>query len=450
MDDSSQGIERADVLGVFDELDDPGEPTTASEVADALGVGRRMTVSKLEELAEAGAVRSKRMGPGTRAWWRQHPDSGRDAEGSPADVGTTPTHGEGAGTVIERILEASPVSIVLVEPSGEISFANERAEQTLGLERDEITSRTYRQPEWNIYYGDGTPVTEEEHPVTRVLETKEPDYGFEHWIELPDGTERWLSSNSAPVTNADGEVEYVVVGFEDATRLKEREDKLTSDKRRLLALYSEELFRPFIDETDGEVRVDVDEVVRLPDGTVLQYVSATGMPARDLVGVFERHFGVDDVRLLRSTDDQCRLEVRVQSPTVSLVFSDLGGQVRTLVWSSADDPPVLVGEVPGDVEPRTVIQSVREVYPDARLEAQKLRYSPRLLYDIVEDALTERQFAVLQSAYYGGYFASPRASTGDELAERLGITRQTFNQHLRKAEETVFERLFEASGKDAR
>jgi len=42
----------------------------------------------------------------------------------------------------------------------------------LELERDEITSRTYRQPEWKIYYDDGTPVSEDEHPVTRVLRDK--------------------------------------------------------------------------------------------------------------------------------------------------------------------------------------------------------------------------------------------------------------------------------------
>jgi len=52
---------------------------------------------------------------------------------------------------------------VVVEPSGQISLANERAEEMLELERDEITSRTYRQPEWKIYYDD-TPVSEDEHP----------------------------------------------------------------------------------------------------------------------------------------------------------------------------------------------------------------------------------------------------------------------------------------------
>jgi len=92
--------------------------------------------------------------------------------------------------LIDRIFEASPVSIAVVDPAGNIAFANERAEEILGLERDEITSRTYRQPEWKLYYDDGTPIAVEEHPVTRVLETGVVDYGFEHWIELPDGTER--------------------------------------------------------------------------------------------------------------------------------------------------------------------------------------------------------------------------------------------------------------------
>lgn len=66
----------------------------------------------------------------------------------------------------------------------------ERAEEMLGLERSEITSRTYKQAEWNIYYDDGTPVPVDEHPITRVLKTRRPVYGFEHGIELPDGTER--------------------------------------------------------------------------------------------------------------------------------------------------------------------------------------------------------------------------------------------------------------------
>jgi len=78
--------------------------------------------------------------------------------------------------------------------------------------------------------------------------------------------------------------------------------------------------------------------------------------------------------------------------------------VKSLFQTNGDAGPLLTAEVPGDVEARTAVQAVRKVYPDIRLESQELQYSPRLLYDIVEDVLTERQFTSLQTAYYGGYF----------------------------------------------
>lgn len=127
--------------------------------------------------------------------------------------------------VLDRVLEVAPLGLVLVEPSGEISQANDRAADLLGLERAEITSRTYQHPEWDIMYDDGTPVPDDEHPVTRTLETGEPVIGFEHWVERPDGSQRWLSSHSAPVLE-DGQVQRVVVGLDDATRQKEREQRL--------------------------------------------------------------------------------------------------------------------------------------------------------------------------------------------------------------------------------
>ncbi len=460
------GADERDVLRAFESSNDPAEPLATGEVAAAVERSPEEATDELEALAEQGLLESKEIG-GTRAWWRPQSaadsataeaeeageETDADADADAADPDSKSALHPEDHTIVERVLEASPVSIVVVEPSGDISFTNERAEELLGLGRDEITSRTYRRPEWDIYHGDGTPVTDDEHPVTRVLKTGEPDFGFEHWIRLPNGTERWLSSNSAPVVNDDGEVEYVVVGFEDATPLKEREDKLTSEKMRLLELYSEQLFEPFLDavgESDEAVRIDVDEVVTLPDETTLLYLSATGIPAKAASEAFERQYSVLDARLLRSTDGHAHLEVHVDSPTVPLVFADLGGQVLSLVRAESDGEPVLVGELPGDVDPRTVVQAARRVHPDVELVSQELRYSPHLLYDIVEDALTDRQFVALQVAYYGGYFDTPRASTGDELADRLGITRQTFNQHLRKAERAVFEQLFEESGKAAR
>jgi len=247
------------------------EPLTTPEVANSLDAARRTVYKRLEKLASSGELKTKKVGANARVWWRSHPDEGSSVNAT--NTHATPTLSNAERTVIEKILEASPISIVVVEPSGQISSRTNGLKKCLNWSVTRFTSRTYRQPEWKIYYDDGTPVSEDEHPVTRVLRQKNPITASNTGSTSPNGTERWLSSNSAPVLSEDEEVEYVVVGFEDTTRLKEREDKLTSDKRRVLELYSKQLFSPLLDVVDGDMRIDVDEVVRLQDGSVLQYIT---------------------------------------------------------------------------------------------------------------------------------------------------------------------------------
>ncbi|MEZ3170097.1 PAS domain S-box protein [Halorubrum sp. RMP-47] len=134
--------------------------------------------------------------------------------------------GQQARDLLSRVFKVAPVGIVIVEASGDISRANERAEEILGLERSEITSRTYQNQKWDITYADGTPITVSEHPVTRVLQSGDPVVGLEHWIEQPDGSKKWLSSHSTPVFDEEGDVERVVVGLDDITHVKTREERL--------------------------------------------------------------------------------------------------------------------------------------------------------------------------------------------------------------------------------
>lgn len=442
---SGERLDAEDVLAVFSPPVDPAEPLTVGDVADATNGDRADVCDRLRSLTEGGHLATKRIGGHTQVWWRPPSTSGRPTGNAGADTTETFTSGHDGRIRLERILEASPVSVIVVDPAGEISFANGRAAETLDLDRDDIEDRTYDDPEWDIYYEDGTPIPTDEHPVTRVLETGDSIYGFEHWLRRSDGTERWLSSNSAPVVNDDSEVEYVVVGLEDTTQLKDREEKLTSDECRMLELVSDELFEPFLEAADGDLHIQVDDLTSLPDGTSLQYVTVTGLSPNRVTEIFDRRASVLAVRLLESVTDTCRLELHVDGPTVPLVFDELGGTVTSLLRKRADQRAVLVGDLPGNVTPRTAIQAARAVHPDIELRSQKLRYSPRLLSDHIENALTERQLAALRTAYYGGHFDTPRTSTGDELADKLGITRQTFHHHLRKAERTVFNQLFERS-----
>lgn len=46
------------------------EPRTASEVADELGVVRRTAYNKLNELADQGKLKKKKVGGRAVVWWR--------------------------------------------------------------------------------------------------------------------------------------------------------------------------------------------------------------------------------------------------------------------------------------------------------------------------------------------------------------------------------------------
>ncbi|PCR91830.1 bacterio-opsin activator domain-containing protein [Natrinema ejinorense] len=344
-----------------------------------------------------------------------------------------------------RFVDACPVSAILIDATGEIAHATDRAAETLGLAREELVGRPYDPSEWGLYYDDETPVPVDDHPVTRVFETGEPVVGFEHWIERPDGGERWFSSNAAPLFDEDGTVEYVAIAFEDVTALKRDEKRLTSDHVRLLEFRADEsAVPPSLRVEDERTWIDIDSVVSLPDGTTVQYMGTSDLTASDFVTVTEEVPHYLDARLLSSVDGYNRIEAHSASETVAHVFSALGGRPREIVIAS--DEVRFRGELPGDVDHRQAGNEIRRFHPDAELVAEKLVYSPQLLYDIVADALTDRQLAALDAAYFSGYFATPRTSTGDELADRFGVTRQTFNQHLRKAEQIVFQHLFEKSG----
>lgn len=48
--------------------------------------------------------------------------------------------------------------------------------------------------------------------------------------------------------------------------------------------------------------------------------------------------------------------------------------------------------------------------------------------------LTDRQFEVIKCAFEQGYFEWPRDAGSNEIAKKLGISRATFLEHLRKAQ----------------
>ena len=134
---------------------------------------------------------------------------------------------------LEGILKTVPGCIVQVDTDGRFVFANERAKEVLGLERSAVTDRAYNDPEWRIRDLNGEPIPDSELPFYKVRETEAPLYGDRHTIGWPDGTEKILRINGAPLFDGDGTLDGVVFSLTDITAERERRRTLEETERRL-------------------------------------------------------------------------------------------------------------------------------------------------------------------------------------------------------------------------
>jgi PAS domain S-box-containing protein len=119
--------------------------------------------------------------------------------------------------ISKRLIEDGPVGIVKVNRGGEIVFANRHAEELLGLEISDIEGRTYNAPDWRITAVDGAPFPDEELPFRRVMATGRAVADIQHAIVGGDGSQRILSINGAPLHDAQGQIEGVVLVILDIT-----------------------------------------------------------------------------------------------------------------------------------------------------------------------------------------------------------------------------------------
>jgi len=59
----------------------------------------------------------------------------------------------------------------------------------------------------------------------------------------------------------------------------------------------------------------------------------------------------------------------------------------------------------------------------------------------IQNVLTEKQNKILQEAIKWGYYKYPREIDTDELSKRVGVSRTTLVEHLRKAENRIMEQI---------
>jgi two-component system OmpR family sensor kinase len=123
---------------------------------------------------------------------------------------------------LQQLMRAVPAAITRVNREGDIVFANERAREVFGFDREEVVGREYDDPEWAIRDLDDEPIPPEDLPFRQVLDSGERVERYRHSIVWPDGTRRILEISGAPVFDEDGAVESVVFANRDVTERERR------------------------------------------------------------------------------------------------------------------------------------------------------------------------------------------------------------------------------------
>jgi PAS domain S-box-containing protein/putative nucleotidyltransferase with HDIG domain len=136
-------------------------------------------------------------------------------------------------SMVDRIMKTSPAGITVVDRTGQIVFANKRAEDIFCLTKNGITQRGYNASEWHITDFDGNPFPEEQLPFAQVMNTGTPVYGVRHAIELSGRRRVFLSINGAPIFDDQGHIGEVVLTIDDITKHRHAEEEIQQGIKQL-------------------------------------------------------------------------------------------------------------------------------------------------------------------------------------------------------------------------
>ncbi|GGJ02401.1 bacterio-opsin activator [Halobellus salinus] len=145
---------------------------------------------------------------------------------------------------------------------------------------------------------------------------------------------------------------------------------------------------------------------------------------------------VDVHSVLEADGEGSVVELSVIDATLQSILTDHGGELLSL---SVDEHLATVTvEVGQENLAQSFVDAVDAAFERVELASYRRREhraeTQRGFVADLRSELTDRQYAALARAYTAGYFEWPHDTTGEEIAEAMGIGRSTFHQHLRAAQ----------------
>jgi len=141
--------------------------------------------------------------------------------------------------ILQAAMDHSPAGIAVADaPSGKLRYVNKAALSIRGGTHDEVVSGVGLDEyvaSWQLFNVDGTPLPLDEVPLARAIK-----YGEicqrEFIIRRPNGEDRIVFANAAPITDSQGNPTAAIVVFLDITGRRKAEERI-----RLLAEHLQEV-----------------------------------------------------------------------------------------------------------------------------------------------------------------------------------------------------------------
>ncbi|WP_435360521.1 bacterio-opsin activator domain-containing protein [Haloarchaeobius sp. DFWS5] len=197
-------------------------------------------------------------------------------------------------------------------------------------------------------------------------------------------------------------------------------------------------------ETDCRLRFR-GGVQQMDDGIAV-FVSVDGTDPTTVATVAAQLVEVRGATAIGESGDARLLRLELARPFVALTLADHGAVLQEVSTDGASAS--LTVDVPDGVDTRSVERLVAKEFASVELHSKQTHepVEPRGLYATLFDRLTDRQLEVLQTAYYSGFFESPRESSGEAVASALDISSTAFYNHVRRVERKLFSTLFDEVG----
>jgi len=176
----------------------------------------------------------------------------------------------------------------------------------------------------------------------------------------------------------------------------------------------------------------------------LEYFRVDGAPPAAICERLREAGNVAGARVVRSDGESGgTVELKVGQTSRSTLL-EVGARQTEMV-ADPESQRVTI-EAPTDADPRVIRESLVQFAPGIELTAKRKRSRSPAVNAPETDLraeLTDRQREILRTAYLAGYYAWPRDTTAEELAETLDIASPTLHQHLRRGTRNVLAGLFD-------